>query len=104
MTTQHTPGLWTASAPAAPDSHDAGSFNIWAGGEKIICSRSAWPFNAQESNANARLIASAPALLEALQELDDLINEPSGYEDYTAELVKASNKARAVLAAAKAED
>ena len=49
--------------------------------------------------ANARLIAAAPDLLEALRYLDDAINEPSLKID----LVAASNRARAVIAKAEGQ-
>lgn len=69
MTTQHTPGPWTTDE----DDHDAPyqDIKIKAGNHRTVCT--VWiddapvrDFNA-EQQANARLIAAAPELLEALQ-------------------------------------
>lgn len=67
MTTTHTPGPW--------DCMFADGINvrhpIIRGDKGTIC-QSAWMGNADETNANARLIAAAPDLLEALTRLVDI--------------------------------
>lgn len=80
----HTPGPWKregieiyASAPANVRPHIA----------RVIYG----------DTANARLIAAAPELLEALKHLDNAINEPSLGID----LIEASDKARAAIAKAE---
>ncbi len=65
----HTPGPWEADV--ALD----GAFSIYAkgpqfgGGQAILCSRAPWKHLAEESEANARLIAAAPDLVSALTAL-----------------------------------
>ena len=65
---EHTPGPWEADGVGSD-----GSFEIWSGvisgkeGAFIICSRNPIEHRAAASRANARLIAAAPDLLEALQ-------------------------------------
>jgi hypothetical protein len=41
------------------------------------------------------------SVLQALKELDDLINEPNGHDDYNKALIAASDKARAAIAKAE---
>jgi hypothetical protein len=70
MTAQHTPGPWKVKAGT----------NAVLAGRKQICSHvnaaSALPVNMLEdqeiAQANARLIAAAPELLDALQELTQI--------------------------------
>lgn len=59
----------------------------------------ATPSVRNESEANARLMAAAPELLEALQTLDNAINEPALGID----IIAASNQARAAIAKATGE-
>jgi hypothetical protein len=66
--TQHTPGPWVAGTSYSGN-------NIVCAGTALICEarktrRKAYPSNTSEHNANARLIASAPDLLAALQEVE----------------------------------
>ncbi len=62
----HTPGPWYAHM------NGEGSFCIKAGTDydisPTLASRSKWKSDAERSNANARLIAAAPELLEALED------------------------------------
>jgi hypothetical protein len=74
MTTKHTPGPWYVFHSAHRgrfDDDGPGAFSIGdapiARSANILCSRYEWPERAEEMKANARLIAAAPELLEALQ-------------------------------------
>ena len=67
MTTQHTPGPWEIGRASAPNT---GATPIRWKGENIAwaCGKdSAHRFNSETARSNARLIAAAPELLEALQ-------------------------------------
>ena len=77
MTAAHTPGPWHAEFACHVDEATTdvgqGAFQILsvageAGG--VLCSRHRWPEREEEMNANARLIAAAPEMLEVLQEID----------------------------------
>lgn len=50
----HTPGPWLANVDT-----------VWRGGEPIVCH----PINSARSIADARLMASAPALMAALEKI-----------------------------------
>jgi hypothetical protein len=59
---EHTPGPWL------PFISETGGFAIEdSNRSRILCQRADWPHRAQESRANARLIAAAPELLAALK-------------------------------------
>lgn len=92
MNTKHTPGPWHLNHfekfPASI--HCAGGYVAQA------TSGSMFELTEEQRHANARLIAAAPELLEALKNLDDAVNEPSLGID----IVEASNKARAAIAKA----
>ena len=60
------------------------------------------PLISEEAKANARLIAAAPELLEALKELTDLLQSPSGAGTMS-EIRDSANRARAALAKAEGE-
>jgi hypothetical protein len=62
-TATHTPGPWTYDFTDAHGNH-YGGFSVEVNGA-VICGRAGWPSRAEESLANARLIAAAPELLEA---------------------------------------
>ena len=63
MTTlKHTPGPWTVNA--WPQRHD--EIRIGAVGTPLICAIMVRDVSINEQKANARLIAAAPELLEAL--------------------------------------
>ena len=76
MTAKHTPGPWTTGR--AINAVDMGKFSF-------IC-----PFGANsadqvaEIKANARLIAAAPDLLQALENLTDAVQSGTSYADDTA--------------------
>jgi hypothetical protein len=58
----HTPGPWTAQAWQHVTAHNADGFSVIVADVKYV---------AGETDANARLIAAAPDLLEALSDLLD---------------------------------
>ena len=61
---EHTPGPWTSYT---------GTHSIWAEGQRAICVMTGARKTADmERDANARLIAAAPDLLESLRELAEL--------------------------------
>ena len=69
MTTQHTPGPWVAvelPTAIAIKSHMGNVANIQRGSMR------------EQQQANARLIAAAPDLLEALKSLADYVDERAG--------------------------
>lgn len=75
----HTPGPWVAELGSD------GAFAIEAdrqgitGGMLVLASRNTHPLMAEQMHANARLIAAAPTLLEALQTLMKVHDEPAGF-------------------------
>jgi len=73
MTTQHTPGPWH---------HKEGSVSVFAPDKprRKICDTAWQTINVTEARANARLIAAAPDLLEALK------RTVSRLESHTAEI------------------
>ena len=71
MNTQHTPGPWGVSRLATPDyAPEFGIFRDDRGGAPAL----ARVMN-ENSEANAALIAAAPLMLAALQELADMVAE-----------------------------
>jgi hypothetical protein len=75
---KHTPGPWGLEL------NERGGFYITVDPmvdmqlPATIASRGGWGHRAEESHANARLIASAPELLEALQKMADAFLDTSG--------------------------
>jgi hypothetical protein len=61
MSERFTPGPWMT------EGNDIGGWQIWHD-SLCICQRSDWPHYAERSAANARLIAAAPDLYEALDD------------------------------------
>jgi hypothetical protein len=88
MTDKHTPGPWQAVT------NDTGAFAIESDGDltAVICQRADWPSRKDESLANARLIAAAPDLLEALQECATRLEKAGifggSHPEYAAEAVR----------------
>lgn len=78
MNAQHTPGPWTIEKTSHDTEIVAGKYHICNVGESVRCSEN-------EAKANARLIASAPDLLAALQAFAAAGNNFTGwhpaYED-----------------------
>lgn len=67
---QHTPGPWKATAFSVVEA------NPRIPGETQTICEMASPWNTENYRANARLIAAAPELLEALQELEKVESSP----------------------------
>ena len=72
MSAGHTLGPWVLAGVSE------GGFDIWsaapdADGSYIICARNPIPHRADQSEANARLIAAAPDLLAALVNCMDIL-------------------------------
>lgn len=61
---KHTPGPWRIDS-----GHEGGWMII--GCDLVLCQRSPWAIRQEESKANARLIAAAPDLLEAAENLEN---------------------------------
>jgi hypothetical protein len=93
MKTKFTPGPWETCDAWGP-SKDGICIGELAAQQKIIASCTGY-YGRETSQANARLIAAAPELYEALK---DLLEELATGEDYGDELVFALDKARAALA------
>ncbi len=79
MKAKHTPGPWELEEWEF-DYGPTGDFSIYQSRSKtprmpIACVQ--LPFNGKRTEANARLIAAAPELLEAAIELKDVCNRPS---------------------------
>lgn len=51
----------------------------------------------QEVDANTRLIAAAPEMLEALEALEQLDDDPNGWDEYCAKVRAAIRKAKGEL-------
>lgn len=92
MSAGHTPGPWRIN----PEYEEIISS---ADGLADICEISDWPQFRDESTANARLIAAAPCLYDAL---DDLLNY-SGGADSALDDEYVVERARAALAKARGE-
>lgn len=92
MTTQHTPAPWTFNKAKYPDNTGGFDFAIEHGGQIIaeVFQHTGWQDNtekeyvAQPVEANARLIAAAPELLEALELFVNAHREPHDKEGYVA--------------------
>lgn len=92
MTTSHTPGPWFADASFVGSAAIDRFF--------VACNSKDLPGGRDEAEANARLIAAAPALLEALQQL----LEHGEFTDYpNTRQWNAVQAARAAIAAATQE-
>ena len=66
----HTPGPWRIGEYVKPIRYKQDDLHVLAGQMSIVCSMSAvnWSIDGEKDKANARLIAAAPDLLEALKE------------------------------------
>ena len=98
--TPHTPSPWKIATFDGP--HEYAS--IEAGGEAselvCICDIPSWPCAIKEMQANARLIASAPDLLSALEKLADYVFELEGKQNICTSIWM---DAREAIAKAKGE-
>lgn len=91
---EHTPGPWTSYT---------GTHSIWAEGKRAICIMTGARKTADmERDANARLIAAAPELLDALRAAVDLYGKPGGPWNVPGSAGCWITQARAAIAAATA--
>ena len=92
MSTEFTEGLWEFEIDKF------GDWGISAEGEKIMCDTKYYPW-CPANKADQHLIASAPDLYEALEELSNVII----YKYDASTLAKAVDAAKAALVAARGE-
>lgn len=103
---KHTPGEWIISGISQED----GSISI-AKGQIVLCyvTNAASFFEVVRGQhpsvqfANARLIAAAPELLEALESIADCCNEDDAARDYASRQAEIRGIARAAIAKATGE-
>jgi hypothetical protein len=97
----HTPGPWNVAEVQLPDGAGLG---VVSNDQTIVCRLDKWVSHAApEMEANARLIASAPALLAALRDCADSL-EVRFQTDYPNEAERTIlSAARAALAQAEKE-
>lgn len=94
MSAAHTPGPWSISL------EDDGGFVVYTpptgdmGWNSVVTSRGQWGHNDEQSHANGRLIAAAPDLLEALQNLDANPELTSAWLQARAAIAKATGVAQ----------
>jgi hypothetical protein len=94
MTSQHTPGPWTFFHWSDKTGVTSDNFDV------AHCSGLNSSRTREEEIANARLIAAAPDLLDALQ---DLFWAVTGFGDFEAQYPEEYAKARAAIAKARGE-
>lgn len=99
METKHTPGPWEV------DAIDSTTIQIKAEGAVVaeVASASAFTRLSEEQRANARLIAAAPELLDALQNFADQMDGCMNWPDTTSSQIALgdiANIARAAIAKA----
>lgn len=92
---EYTPGPWVIETDTQEPYNKDAPIKVWVG-PALVYSGDPYKMTA-EDDANARLIASAPELLEALEELLMAMN-PSMIEWHSEEV----GKARAAIAKARA--
>lgn len=82
MSTTHTPGPWFI--PRAPLTRGgSGDTSVWAlGGDVIISESPSRSLSLEGRRANARLIAAAPELLDALKALSDKCSSHLGDSEW----------------------
>lgn len=96
---KHTPGPWTATTRITGDEISPEETHVELirkpgvmGQESIkgICLVHSWGIRDAEHHANARLIAAAPDLLEALVEARDVIDSKIGLTDAILDQIRAA--------------
>ena len=90
---KHTPGPWNTMVSGG---------SVWSSGGEWVCDpsdRHAYPTDTQR--ANARLIAAAPDMLEALEAV---VAWQDGDGDFNLHAIAAEEQVRAAIAKAKGED
>ena len=107
MENKHTPGPWHLSAGTYSQRWVVDSKSPPTGKQNLIAMlQSHWEGNKNDTmDANANLIAAAPQMLEALEELVELKDRRHSLpvEIYQESREKAWNKCRAAIAAVKGE-
>lgn len=102
MNTQHTPGPWRYFAI------QPGQFQVASDSQPNIATSAWMGFEHEHNESNARLIAAAPSLLEALQWFSDFAHEHPEWEQdqFPADSPELDwlNQARAALALVKGEN
>ncbi len=93
MSTKHTPGPWQSDA--AGESHE---WVVLSSENQSICACMNGVGGKDRVQANARLIAAAPELLEALE---DVLKITMFHSNPESELERRKSKARAAIAKAK---
>ena len=93
---RHTPGPWEIN-----ERHGGVIYIEGVGNTVAICHDDGFDIDHAEAEANARLIAAAPQVLEALELADELIDQL--IIDNTDNYVEERAKIRAAIAAAKGE-
>jgi type VI protein secretion system component VasF len=100
---KHTRGPWIASEYGDYGDYD-GKCRVILGEGGDIRTAVVLGFDTEENQANARLIAAAPDLLEALQRINEACAQiPEGLEGYLEHLSDAISDARKALAKATGE-
>jgi len=99
MSTQHTPGPWSYRGSLGPHSnpHLLGPHVVENATGIQIAILNGW--RSEVSEANARLIAAAPALLEALRDMVNTLTDGPDESD----IARVFSVARAAIAAVKGE-
>lgn len=105
--TQHTPGPWQAVKDQFGGTVGATRIDA-ANGHAVAYARERGP-NGHDGEANARLIAAAPELLEALKELARLVHQNNALQhagievsaDAWGQMYQVTNEARAAIAKAE---
>jgi hypothetical protein len=110
-TTQHTPGPWeiVQDAPLNPEARYNIGSRLPSGFANYVCTIKTEKHLIRDGNeeANARLIASAPELLAALQAVNTDVTEDIGgltRDDYEAIVLSIRDTARAAIAKATGEE
>jgi len=102
---EHTPGPWRIGSLASYDGYTGQPFrNVWAGQDEAatVVARAIRSEGAMTNDvdADATLIAAAPDLLEALEEV---VKDALGYVERTGQSIFWLENARAAIAKAKGE-
>jgi len=107
--TKHTPGNWGVINQKESSSMPHRLIAICGDGYEVVTAESGNLVFHEAAEGNARLLASAPELLEALSELLDCCNNSTarvierGFMTSTADMNAATRKARSAIAKAKGE-
>lgn len=101
---KHTPGPWIIDPPDVIDAQDAGFFGAPEDNEGYhMVATDGWRLTGFIGMANAKLIAAAPELLEALKRIGDPEFRYSSDDDEDTQLSMRIADARAAIAKATGE-